>query len=140
MDDLTTVNFGGDLAITKADVPAQNVFGWASVIEKDGQAVVDHQGDVIEAAELEAAAYDYVLESRESGDMHDKGPVRGRIIESMVFTPDKLDALGIAKGSVPTGWWIGVHIDDADLFEKVRSGERTAFSIEGQAIRVPVED
>ena len=129
------------MEITKADEPARNVFGWASVVIKaDGEVVTDHQGDVIEPDELEKAAYDYVLDWREAGDSHDKGPVRGRVIESMVFTPEKAAALGIAKGTVPTGWWLGVHFDDADLFEKVRSGERPAFSIEGQAIRVPVED
>lgn len=141
MDDQDVVTIGGTMEIAKADEPARNVFGWASVIEKDGATVTDHQGDRIELAELEKAAYEYVLDWRESGDMHDKGPVRGRVIESMVFTPEKLDALGIEKGTMPvTGWWLGVHFDDAELFEKVRSGERPAFSIEGQAIRVPVED
>lgn len=141
MDDLSTVTLGGTFEITKADAPARNVFGWASVIvEKDGAEVEDHQGDRIRPDELEKAAYDYVLNWRESGDMHDKGPVRGRVIESMVFTPEKLEALEIGKGVLPTGWWLGVHFDDAELFEKVRSGERPAFSIEGQAIRVPVED
>lgn len=140
MSDQTTVTIGGTMEIAKADEPARNIFGWASVIVKDGAEVEDHQGDRIRPAELEKAAYDYVLDWRESGDMHDKGPVRGRVIESMVFTDEKLEALGIEKGSVDTGWWLGVHFDDVELFDKVRSGERPAFSIEGQAIRVPVED
>lgn len=141
MSEADTVTIGGTIEIAKADAPAQNVFGWASVVVKaDGEIVTDHQGDVIRPADLEQAAYSYVLDWRESGDMHDKGPVRGRVIESMVFTDEKFEALGIAKGTMDTGWWLGVHFDDPALFEKVRSGERPAFSIEGQAIRVPVED
>lgn len=138
MTDPAAVSFGGTLEIAKADVPAQNIFGWASVVAKGGEPVVDLQGDIIEPDELEKAVYDFVLDWRESGDQHDGGPVRGRVIESMVFTDDKLAALGLAKGDLPTGWWLGVHVDDVDLFEKVRSGERPAFSIEGQAIREPV--
>lgn len=139
-DDTSTVQLGGAVAIVKTDVPQRNVFGWASVVAKaDGSPVVDLQDDVIEPEELEKAAYDFILKWRDSGDMHDGGPTTGRVIESMVFTLEKQQALGIPAGTMPVGWWLGVHVDDPATFEKVRSGERAAFSIEGQAVREPIE-
>lgn len=134
----SVVKVGGALDIAKVDAPARQVFGWASVvIEKDGGVVVDHQGDVIEPDELEKAVYDFMLDWRESGDMHDGQPATGRAIESMVFTVEKQRALGIPEGTMPVGWWLGVQFADDESFNKVCSGERTAFSIEGQGFREP---
>ena len=62
------------------------------------------------------------------------------MIESVVFTPEKLKALGLAEDSLPTGWWIGFHVTDADVWEKVKDGTYNMFSIEGTAVRVPIEE
>lgn len=129
----------GMTAVAKVDTARQNVFGWASIVAKaDGTVVVDHQGDVIEPDELEQAAYRFMSESRASGQDHDGQPTDGEVIESMVMTTEKARAMGIPDGVMPTGWWLGVHIPDADAFAKTRSGERAFFSIEGTGIREPV--
>jgi hypothetical protein len=125
--------------ITKVDTALQNVFGWASVVTKaDGTVVEDHQGDIIDPDELEQAAYQFMSDSRASGVDHDGQTPDGEVIESMVMTTAKARAMGIPDGAVPTGWWLGVHIPDAEAFAKARAGERAFFSIEGTAIREPV--
>lgn len=124
-----------DIALTvdvaKVDADQRLVFGWLSVIEENGQTVVDLQDHVIEAGELEDAAYDFVLNSRVVGEMHERLAVGEGMVESMVFTTEKQAALGIDLGKV--GWWVGFKVD-ADVFDKVKSGELSAFSIGGKAV------
>lgn len=138
-DDTVTFSLDGAVAVAKVDDTQQNVFGWASIVTKaDGTVVEDHQGDIIEPAELENAAYQFMLDSRASGQDHNGEAPDGEVIESMVMTTEKATAMGIPAGTVPTGWWLGVHIPDPEAFAKARSGERAYFSIEGTAIREPV--
>lgn len=127
--------------IMKSDSDKQYVFGWANVaIRKDGEQISDYQGDMIDPEELESAAYEHVLKFRSAGERHDPNfRNKGRLIESVVFTKEKLDAMGIPEGTVPLGWWVGYHIEDAEAWEKIKKGEYRMFSIEGQAQREPVE-
>lgn len=128
----------GKYEIAKADDTAQNLFGWASVaISKDGTDVVDSEDDIVDIADLEAAAYDFVLDARGSGEDHNGEPIDGELIESMVFTPDKIEALGLAKGALHQGWFLGFHVPDRDAYERAKKS-KTAFSIEGTAVREPV--
>lgn len=122
------------LEIKKFVPDQQLIFGWASVIEKDGKVIIDKQGDVISVEELENAAYEFVLTSRDHGDMH-KRTSTGKLVESMVFTIEKQEALGINLGQV--GWWTGFKVNDRVLWEAHKRGERPEFSIGGAA--VPVE-
>ena len=114
------------------------MFGWASVAATvDGQTLIDKQGDIIPPDELEAAAYDYVLEFREADEMH-RQVAKGHLVESLVVTPEKLDAMGLRRGSLPTGWWVGFKMDP-ETFRAVKSGKYPMFSIEGTAERVEVQ-
>jgi hypothetical protein len=114
------------------------VSGWASVaVNADGTLPFDWQGDIIRPEVLEKAAINFMLNYRESGEMH-HGPSRGTVVESIVLTKDKQAALGIPEGVVPEGWFITVKIDDADVFNKVKSGQYKMFSIQGHGNRVPV--
>jgi hypothetical protein len=105
------------------------IFGWASVVEKDGKPVIDHQGDMIPVEELEKAAYDYVLNSRQHDDMHEVENV-GKMIESYVATKDKPLKL---DGQDQVGWWVGFHVEDDAVWEAHKRGERSEFSIRGRA-------
>ena len=49
-------------------------------------------------------------------------------------------AMGIPEGTLPVGWWIGFQVTDADVWEKVKDGTYSMFSIEGKAERVEVKD
>ncbi|GEO26239.1 hypothetical protein AAC03nite_20240 [Alicyclobacillus acidoterrestris] len=124
--------------ISKVDDSQHLVFGWLSVSEdENGNTLVDSHGDIITPDDLEQAAYDFVLHSRQAGEMHDVIGV-GQLVESMVFTAEKQQALGIPEGIVPVGWWVGFYIDDPDVWAKIRSGEYAAFSIGGEAVREEV--
>lgn len=117
--------------VRKVDKDKMQLFGWASVVTKDGRPVLDLQEDFIPVEELEPAVYDYVLNSRAGGDMHETMGV-SKCIESMMFTEEKQKALGIDLGQV--GWWIGLQYHDKKVWKSVKDGRRPMFSIGGQAI------
>lgn len=126
--------------IMKSDDEKMLAFGWASVSMRiDGKLIEDWQGDVIEPGELEDAAYEYVRLYGEGGEMHERGGV-AVLVESAVFTEEKMRAMGIPAGILPVGWWIGFKVTDRDVWEKVKDGTYQMFSIEGEAERVTVGD
>lgn len=85
------------LTVMKSDDERRLVFGWANVaVRVDGEQIVDWQEDLIDPEELEKAAYEYVAEFGTAGEMHQRGGV-GRVVESVVFTKEKADALGIPR-------------------------------------------
>lgn len=133
------------------------VFGWANVsvakstsVGSGGHDIFDLQKDSIPPEELEKAAYEFVLNFRESDEMHD-GPCIGKCVESMVFTPDKLnklatdpttgaidpEVLAMLKRALPPRWWVGFKLDKAS-YEAVKSGKFKMFSIAGEADREEV--
>jgi len=127
-------------SVAKADEERHMVFGWASVATlADGSTVEDYQKDILDIDELEEAVYQYVLYFRDGGEMHQRRGV-GVLVESVVFTPAKLEAMGIPEGTLPNGWWLGLKITDDDVWAKVKDGTYTMFSIEGEATREPVEE
>ena len=113
----------------------KQVFGWASIAEDEhGNMIEDYQGDSITAEELEKTAYDYVLKFRDTGERHNPAlRKKGKMIESIVFTKEKLQALGLLEDNLPCGWWVGFQITDNDTWEKIKKGEYNMFSIEGTA-------
>lgn len=134
MSEISYTIFG---EIAKTEIDKQQIFGWASVISENGSPVEDTQGDIISESDLEKSAYSFALNSRNAGEMHQRTRGVGRMIESMVFTPEKQKALGISLGKV--GWWVGFKIDDPDVWEKIKSGEYKSFSIGGKGRRIPID-
>lgn len=128
--------------IMKTDDDKRLIFGWASVaIKVDGEQVVDHQNDIVDPEDLEEAVYQYVLNFRDGGEEHISTlRKKARMVESCMFTKEKMKAMGIPEGIVPEGWWIGFYVDDDDAWEKVKNGTYQMFSIEGQGVREEVED
>lgn len=128
--------------ILKADDDKREVFGWALVaVRKNGEQIVDHQKDVVDPDELEHAAYEYVLKFRDTGELHDADlRKKGKLIESVVFTKEKMRAMGIPEGTVPEGWWVGFKIDDDNAWDGIKKGRYRMFSIEGTGIRQPMDD
>lgn len=124
--------------VMKSDDEKRLVFGWANVaVRIGGEVIRDFQDDVIDIEELEQAAYNFTAEFGTAGEMHRRGGV-GRLVESIVFTKEKAVALGIPPDILPEGWWVGFRIDDDDVWEKVKNGTYSMFSIEGTAERVPI--
>lgn len=126
---------GDRFQIAKSVEDEQLVFGWANVaIDTDGTYPLDWDGDVHEPEELEKAAYNFVLKYRATGENHE-GEAKGNLVESMMFTKEKQNALGIPEGVVPEAWWVGFHVPDKEVFAKIKSGEYEMFSVQGSAIR-----
>ena len=128
----------GRFKIQKSEDDKMLAFGWANVaVTAGGEQIEDYHEDLIDPEELEQAAYKFVELYREGGEMHERGGC-AVLIESMVFTKEKQSALGIAEGTLPEGWWIGFKVTDPDVWEKVKDGTYSMFSIEGEAIREEV--
>lgn len=126
--------------IQKSNDDKHLAFGWANVaITEDGHQIEDWQNDIVDPEVLEEAAYNFVQFYREGGEMHERSGV-ATLIESIVFTTEKMKALGIPEGTLPVGWWIGFKVLDDDVWEKVKDGTYSMFSIGGEAIREEVED
>lgn len=126
--------------IQKADDAQRLVFGWASVAaDRDGFAVIDSDDDVIRIEELERSAYEFVEFYRNGGEMHERTGV-ARLVESVVFTPEKFAAMGISAGTLPLGWWVGFRVTDDDVWQKVKSGQYSMFSIGGRAVREEIKN
>jgi len=143
-DDQVDYGFYGE--ISKVNEDKRLVFGWCSLSEIDGEPVVDLQNDWAPIDEIEKSAYAYVMGSRIGGDMHqrdgDAPKHTSDLVESFIATPDKLQQMGLseeAAKSIPTGWWCGFKIKDDDVWAKVKSGERLAFSIHGKGSRITKE-
>lgn len=125
--------------IAKIDEDKRLVFGWAYVAyDADGELVVDKSGEFVDdVGELETAAYSFVLKSR-TGDTDHSNEITSTLIESMVFTPEKIEKMGIPEDAVPQGWWCGFRVEDDDAWESVKTGKRTAFSIFGRSVKEAV--
>jgi len=126
--------------IVKIDEDKRLVFGWASII-KDvaGKILLDRQDDFIDSdEELEKAAYEYVLKSRDGGEMHIRKGV-STMIESVVLSEEKQRALGIPAGIVPIGWWVGFKVSDTSVWNEVKKGGYIGFSVHGTGQRHSTE-
>ena len=130
------VDLSVNLAKAKADDDKQLVSGWASVsVNADGSLPLDWQDDTIPPCVLEKAAIEFMCDYQESGVGH-KGDSVGTVVESIVFTKEKQEAMGIPEGIVPEGWFITVKIHDSEVFAKVKDGTYKMFSIQGQCKRI----
>ena len=136
------VNVSIGKSLPGTDLEQGLVWGWASISDVDGQPVIDHQGDTISEADLQAAAHDFIKNSRTAGIMHSRDangePVKaGEIIESVVMTRDLQKSLGIDLGKV--GWLICMKLENEAVRKAVADGTLKSFSIGGQGRREEIE-
>lgn len=139
----TTVASGD---VVKADSERQIVYGWAyTTHDKNGVLVIDKSGEFIDdPQELEDAAHKYVVKSRKGGADHARTGKNevvqvGELVESMVFTKEKQEAMGIPPGVLPQcAWWVGIHVTDSAVWKRYKDKELTSFSIAGRAVRKEV--
>lgn len=134
-------NFGMTPGAEGEDIEQQIVFGWANVtVQEDGTTPFDWQGDVIDTDVLESAAYNFVLQHGLANQAHEYDTECGWLVESMMFTKEKMAALSIPEGTIPEGWFVGFYIPDPDVYKKVKNGEYNMFSIEGCARRIMLNE
>lgn len=130
------VDFTVEIAKAKSSDDKQLVSGWASVsVNADGSLPLDWDDDTIPPSVLEKAAMDFMMDYRDSGVAHEGSSV-GTVVESIVFTKEKQEAIGIPEGIIPEGWFITVKINDKDVYAKVKDGTYKMFSIQGLCKRV----
>jgi hypothetical protein len=121
-----TVNWEIEFPIYKLDNEKRLVGG--VVYEPD---VVDAQHDSASEAEIEKAAHNFIEQSRTLGIMHkeEAGP-RAKIVESYVApTNMKIGNQNIRKGT----WMMVVKVYDNELWNLVKDGKITGFSMGGRA-------
>ena len=136
VDESDQVHVEVGFQINKAKDAEGLVSGWASVsVNANGSIPLDWQDDIISPEVLEKAAINFMMDYRDSGVMHEGGSV-GTIVESIVFTKDKQEALGIPEGILPIGWFITVKVHDPEVFAKVKDGTYKMFSIQGTCRRI----
>ena len=127
-----------EVTITKTDTDLQQCFGYAYVAKNaDGSAVVDHSGDVADIPSLKKAIYEGFgkVASRE---MHEKD-AEATLIASVWIDHETLKSMGGAPSNAPDGaWWVGVQVNDAALWKRIKDGEVSAFSIGGSGSRTPI--
>lgn len=121
--------------VEKIDDDQRRVFGWMSIVTKGGEPVEDWHGHVIDIDELENAVYGFAKDSGIGDMMHDYRQASS-LIECMVFTKEKQDALGIDLGF--EGAWCGFEVESDEVWKLVKSGKLGAFSIAGMAEEVEI--
>jgi hypothetical protein len=116
------------------------VFGWLSVAKDErGILLMDTQEHEIEPDVLEPAVYEFVLNFRKMGDVHERTEGMGRLIESVMLTKEKQAAMGIPDGCVPEGWWVGFKVDAEDVWQKIKNGDYEMLSLGGDGLLEEIE-
>lgn len=109
--------------------PHGYVLGFAIVCKVDGADYYDLQDEHVPEDVCEAAAHDFMRESRAGNVMHGSERV-GEIVESFVLTAAKAAALGLPAPK-QTGWIIAFAPASAEVRKRFVDGELRGFSIGG---------
>ena len=121
------------MEIIKADKLKQIVYGVFLWPDK-----ADHDGDIIAAEDIEKVAHKFIIEYRDIDEMHKKQTTEADIVESFIAWKDNLEYFG---KMLKQGAWAGaIHIQNADVWEKVEKGEYRGFSVRITGKREPVGD
>jgi hypothetical protein len=116
-------------SILKAEDDKQMVFGVVLSPEE-----FDLQGDIIAADEIEKTAHNFMKEYRVVGLGHEK-KANAKVIESYIARKAfDMNGEKVKKGA----WVLGVHVEDKNLWNQIKSGEIKSFSIGGTGQRKPV--
>lgn len=120
------------------------IFGWAYLaVDKDGVQQIDHSGELVKEADfedMELAVYAYNLAFREADMQHDC-IAKGYLVESMVFTKEKIKAMGIPDGILPkAAVWLGFHFPDDNDYNEICKMSKPMFSLYGKATKEVIEE
>lgn len=130
--------------ITKTSDESRVAFGLFSVTKISDELVKDREEDKIKTESLETSVYKYVRTSRDASVNHKTLGV-GELVETMVFTKEKVEALkkALTEAGIPHTieigaefWWGGHYVKDDDVWEGVKNGDYESWSIGGTATRI----
>lgn len=140
---MSSETFELEAKIAKVDTENRIAFGLFSVMKIGDELVLDLEEDRVDTHEIEKAAYTYVKESRDASVNHSEMGV-GDLIETMVFTKEKVEALkkaltaaGIKHTIEIDGefWWGGHYVKNDEVWKGVKDGSYESWSIGGSAQR-----
>jgi hypothetical protein len=99
----------------------------------------DSQKDIYSEEEIREAAWQFLAEYRQIGEMHERtvGKDQIEVVESYVAPVDMaIDGERIRKGT----WMLGARVKDGELWRKIKRGEYGAWSVDGTASRKPMKN
>jgi site-specific DNA-adenine methylase len=118
------------LSVVKAETSGDEHFVFGIVLEPD---VVDAQKDVYSAAEVRDAAHKYMAEFQNRGLMHKELVNKHVDLLESYLAPASFT---IGDQSVKKGTWLmAMRVKDGKLWNEVKKGNLTGFSIGGSANR-----
>ena len=132
-------SFSLSLPVIKYNEDSGEVTGWAALASNNGEPIIDYHDELIMISELEKAAHDLMLTggAGKAGEMHGKRV--GDIVESMVVSKEKMEALGYKPaGAATEGWAVTLKLRDEGAKARVKSGELKEMSIHGMSRKIPV--
>lgn len=128
-DEVSKVMKSYRVPIIKTARDQQIVYG---VVSEPG--VEDLQGDILSESEIRKACHKFMQTSQRIGKEH-SGVAKASIIESYIAPTDfKCNGQPVRKGS----WVMAVKVHDKGLWQAVKKGEITGFSIAGTGSRTPL--
>jgi cation transport regulator ChaB len=107
-------------------------FGWAYVSTVNGEISLDHSDEFIRPDQIAKAATNFMLSMRTAKAMHSGGKI-GEVVHSMPLTNEIAKALGIQSDR--EGWLVAIKVYDDQVWQDVKSGKLSAFSIGGRALK-----
>ena len=131
-----------EVPICKLDEEKRLAFGWAFTsktredYESDWVPYIDLQDDEIPEDVALDAAKGFAEGPRVAKDMH-QGDQIGEVIFVFPLTEENAEAMDVQ--ATKSGVMVGMRVDDDEVWEMFKSGERRAFSIGGMASSERVE-
>lgn len=120
--------------ILKQDDEQRLVYGWAYVSTVKGEISLDHSQEYIRPDELVKAATKFMMDVRVAKAMH-QGDQVGEVVHSLPITKEVASSLGIETDR--EGWVLAMKIHDDKVWDMIKSGKLSAFSIGGRASKEP---
>jgi len=122
------------------------LFGWAYVAKDlDNKQIVDHSEEFVKEEDfedLELATYLFNIAFRQS-DIRHSCIAKGLLIDSMVFTKEKVEAMRkskLLKGDIALGVWMGFWFPEDEDWDEIQKMDAPMFSLYGSAIKELIED
>ncbi|MGE6260878.1 XkdF-like putative serine protease domain-containing protein [Heyndrickxia sporothermodurans] len=110
--------------INKEEEEQKLVYGL--VYEPD---VEDSHGDFMKAEEIEKAAHGFMKDARNIDKQHDFNAGVGEVVESYIAPAD----FTIGEQTITKGSWVLVTKASDDIWEEIKKGEITGYSMAGKA-------
>ena len=124
--------------IIKTDEERKIAWGWASVSTIKGEPVYDAHGDHIPSVEMEKMADFFMLSVyREGLEMHKGNPI-GHVLHSFPVTKELAEVFDMKSDY--EGWIIGMKVESDAVWDAVKSGKYSSFSIGGWGNRAPAPE